>query len=139
VTYTVGTSLGRLREYLGDTDATDHVFSDGYLNDLLDTYGTVTQAAVVALRRLLFDVRLLRKKFSGTGTLGLKEIAELSRTIKEQIAVLEGGFSDLHDASTTTDMFPEADETEIGVATDEDGQWHRSDVSDYLLNLKLRR
>ena len=139
MSYTPGTDLGRVREMLADTNNDEELFTDTYLNDLLSLNNSVEGAAVVALRRILVDPELMRKKFQGYGSINLNNIGNFIRIIEELIKHIMEGASSIVDASSSDSAFPEADQTAIGRATDDDGWWERSTLNNYLLDLRNRR
>jgi len=137
MSYVPGTNLGRVREILSDTSR-DEVFTDAYLNDLLTIYNSNSQCAVTALRRLVLDPTLMRKKFKGYGQINLNNLGNFIRIIEELIKHIQEGPADIVDAASSDSAFPEADQTELGRSTDEDGWWERSTLDNYLIDLKSR-
>ena len=142
MSYTPGTDLGRLREMVGDTDVSDELFTDAYLNNLLSDNNSVAGAATTALRRLLLDPGLLRKKFRGFGQLSQNNLGNFIRIVEEMIRHVEQGEDSIVDAAAGDSAFPgsaNADNTALGMSTDEDGWAERVTTENYLLDLKNRR
>ena len=138
MSYTPGTDLGRLREILGDTDP-DEIFTDAYLEDLLDEKGSVNRAGIAALRRLMLDTPLLQKKFRGLGQVNFNTLGNFIRIIEELINHLQDSDDGLVDASSSESAVPEADQDILGQSTDEDGWYERTTVDSYLDELTTRR
>ena len=138
MSYVVGTDLGRLRELIGDTsDDDEELFADEFLEALLDDF-SVGRSAVIVLTRLSNDPRMLMRHFRGLGVLGLNELSTLQRMVREQIDWIEKSYLAPKDTPTNDERFPEADQTAIGRATDENGFWEGSTVDNYILELEQR-
>jgi len=139
MSYDVGTSLGRLREMIDDTDPSDEIFDDDYLNDLLSRFDSIVDCAVQALTRMSMSPQLIRKRFKGYGgQLGISGYAQLTNAIQDQIKTLQESSADVVDASSSEDMFPDASSTSLGRATDSDGWWKQGRLDNYLDTLKQR-
>ena len=138
MSYDIGTDLARLREMIGDTDP-DELFHDDYLNDLLSQHNSINQAAVTALRRVIVDPTLMRKKFKATGFQGLNNMGNYVRILEELIRHLQESEIQIVTATGDDSCFPDTDKVEIGRATDEDGWPKRGTINTYLDELGDRR
>lgn len=128
MSYEIGSNLSRLREILGDTDPGKELLSDGYLNDLISACATVDAAAVRALRRIQADPNLLMKRFAGFGPMRAAEVTQYQRAIGEMIESIMKH----PQVAKSSDWIPDADQTAVGRATDEDGFYKPTDISTYL-------
>ena len=127
--YEVSTSLGRLREIIGDT-GDDELFTNDQLNDYLSACNdNLGYAAARALRRTANDPGLLRKKYGSFGRMDAATIASFQRNLLDQATALE----ELELSSQTpVDVSPTADSDTAYVSTDSDG-WHKETDLDTLL------
>ena len=140
MSYVPGTNLGSLRERLGDTDASDETYDDAYLNNLIDTEVSEKKCVIKALRRLLLDPVLLRKKFAAHGQVNLNILGNFMRIVEEMIRheVEEGEDEDESQAADSA-FEQDANVTAVGKATDNDGWYERSTLDSYLHDLRGRR
>jgi hypothetical protein len=139
MSYTIGTSLGRLREMVGDTNASDELLSDSYLNDLLSTRNTVVQAAVTALRRIMMDPDLIKRRFKGYGSMNVNVWPNMVRVLEESVQRLLDGSEDMVTATGSDSAIPEADTDVSGFSTNEDGLFISGNIDTYLSELRARR
>ena len=131
MSYVAGSTLGRLREILGDT-ADDELFTNDQLNDYLTQCNNVLgYAAARALRRIVNNPELLRKKYESFGRMDAATIASFQRNLLDQVKALEE--SELS-VQAAVDVSPEADNDDVFISTDEDGQHKTSTLDSYLLH-----
>jgi len=129
MSYVAGTTLGRLREILGDV-ADDELFTDPQLNDYLaECNDMLGYAAARALRRIVNEPGLLRKKYATFGRMDAATIASFQRNLLDQIKTLEE--SELSTQSPV-DVSPEADNDDVFTSTDADGWHERSTLEAHL-------
>ena len=140
MSYTPGTELGFLRERLGDTDEDEEVYTDVYLEGLIDNESSMKKCVIKALRRLLLDPSMLREKFKMHGQVNLNILGNFMRIVEEMIRheVEEGEDEDQSQAADSA-FEQTADETTVGRSTDEDGWYERSTLDSYLHELRGRR
>ncbi len=136
MSYTAGTTLGRLREVIGDIDA-DELFSDAQLNDYLSQCNNnIGYAAARALRRIANDPDLLRRKFSLFGRMDAMTFSTLQRNLLDQARTLET--AELA-SPAPVDISPEKDNEDVYTSTDSDG-WHvDTDLDTYILDQETKR
>ena len=135
MSYTTGTTLGRLRETIGDIDA-DELFSDAQLNDYLAQCDNIIgYAAARALRRIANDPDLLRRKFNIFGRMDAMTFTSLQRNLLDQARMLEN--TELA-ARAPVDISPEKDSGDAYTSTDADG-WHvDTDLDTYILDQETK-
>jgi hypothetical protein len=130
MSYVVGTDVGRVRELVGDTDVDNEIFPDIYYEDLL-TRKSARFAAIAALRRMRAEPASLIRKYVGFGPVTVSDMAGLIRLLDTEIEDLLAS-KEIVEATGDDSCTPQADQTSIGMATDEEG-WHKvSDISEYL-------
>jgi len=136
MSYTVATTLGRLRELIGDL-GDDELFTNEQLNDYLSECNNLLgYAAARALRRLANDPDLLRRKYANIGRLDGNTLISIQRNLLDQATALEG--SELS-AKAPVDVSPEADNDDVYTSTDSDG-WHKdTDLDTFLRSQELKR
>ena len=136
MSYTAGSTLGRLRELIGDLED-DELFSDVQLNDYLTACNDVLgYAAARALRRTANDPTLLRKKYGTFGRMDASTIASFQRNLLDQARDLET--SELS-ATTPVDVSPTADSGDAYISTDSDGWHEETDLDTLLLSQEEKR
>lgn len=136
MTYTVGTTRGRLREMIGDTDD-DELFTDDQLDDVLSlTSSNVALAAAMIKRRLANSPGLLRKKYQDFGLMDVATMATIQRNLLDEADALEAS---TQSAFSTVDLSPDADQTDTGFCTDSDALHERTSLAQYLTNRETER
>ena len=135
MSYTAGTTLGRLREIIGDTGE-DELLSDAQLNDYLTQCDNIIgYAAARALRRIANDPDLLRQKFSIFGRMDAMTFTSLQRNLLDQARALEN--TELA-TRAPVDVSPEKDNENVYTSTDSDG-WHvDTDLDTYILDQETK-
>jgi len=140
MSYTPGTELGRLRERLGDTDEEKEVYDDVYLLNLIAAESSMKKCVIKALRRLLLDPGMLRRKFRLQGQVNLNILGNFLRIIEEMIRheIEEGDDSDESQAADSA-FEQDTNKTTVGRGTDDEGWYERSSMDNILLELRQRR
>jgi len=127
MSYKASTDLGHLRELLGDTDPDDELFSDEYLQSLIDRYGANGTAASIALYRVVNDPKLLLRRYRKFGPVSQNDLATLQRTLLEEIERIR-----LIDSPKSSSFSPAPNQTGVGRSTDEEGWYQQQSIDDYL-------
>lgn len=133
--YVVGTSIGRVREAIGDTKD-DEMFSDGQISDTLaECEDRVGLAAARILRRILVSPGLIREKYSDFGRIDSMALIQIQRNLLEQARDLEKGEIS---SGLPQNIAPPADQNIDGSSVDAEGWFKQTPLDTYLSSQERR-